>query len=267
MITINMVEANLIKIEDISIEQLASICDHTFLNRSEAFKHVAKKGQSSIKLRSVSFQQFLEKTINLRFLPFSVCVRPEEVSHTVKFLKDNNRSRIKVASVIGFPDGSLYGTDFKVAETNLAIDHGADEIDMVLNILKFKEGDFNFVKEDINAVVTAAHAKGAIVKLILENSELNLEETRKICELANETNLDFVKTSTGFSGSGAKFEDLKVMRDVFKKGVKMSGGVKMMNVKELLTAVSGRTDGLIELNPNKIRIGESSLLSGAKADY
>lgn len=172
-----------------------------------------------------------------------------------------------IASVVGYPDGSWYSTDFKVAETKLAIKHGAKEVDMVLDCEKFKKGKLKYVKKDISSVVKVAHKKNVLVKLILETSLLTNDEIVSICKIADELGVDFVKTSTGYVIAGATAEHLKLMRENFSKGVKMSGYVKPNNVRELLVAASGRDDGMIDLNPLKVRIGESSLLKGFSSDY
>ena len=192
-------------------------------------------------------------------LPYAVCVRPEDVSHSIDYLAGNGYSRIHVVSVVGFPDGSLYSTDFKVAETRLAIAHGAKEIDMVLNHRLFKAEKHAQVRDDILAVVEAS--QGSLVKLILETSLLDADEIKGACELAGQTGVDFVKTSTGFGAFGAKPKDVALMRAYFDRGIKISGGVKRENVKELLRACSGREDGYIPLDPSRVRIGESTLLN------
>src|SRR3989339_813901 len=102
---------------------------------------------------------------------------------------------------------------------------------------------------------------GAIIKLILETSALNKKQIKSISELANnETDVDFIKTSTGFGKYGATVENLKIMRENFSRGIKISGGVNTKNVGQLLSAAVKRDDGYIDLNPMKIRIGESGLL-------
>lgn len=241
------------KIEELTPADIASVCDHTFLLRSEAFRKEAKQGESPIRLREKAFLDFLNKTKSMEYKPYAVCVRPEDVAQTAHALKETG---IKIASAVGFPDGSNYSTAFKVSETLIAVENGATEIDMVLNYDKLKHGQIGFVKHDINAVLEAAD--DAVVKLILETSELNTEEIILACRIAVECNIPFIKTSTGFSAYGAKADDLKIMKQHFKRGIKISGGVTKDNVKELLTALSD--NGLIELEPMKIRIGESSLL-------
>jgi len=134
-------------------------------------------------------------------------------------------SSVLVATVIGFPEGN-HPTATKVEETQDAVRNGADELDMVQNYSKIKEKSYQTVFEDIKAVVGAA--QGRCVKVILETSELTTEEIISSSAIAMAAGADFVKTSTGFSSSGAKKEDIAVMRSVVgpKKGVKASGGIR-----------------------------------------
>ena len=245
------------KIAELTPEQIASICDHTFLNRPEAFR---KEGLNASDERRKEFEKFMNEMLSGKALPYAVCVRPEDVAHAKEILKQNHKKKIVIASVVGFPDGSWYDTKFKVAETKLALKAGAKEIDMVLSYDRLKKGEIEYVEQDIKSVVDAAHKKKALVKLIFETSELSNEEIVTVCKIADKLGVDFVKTSTGFTAAGAKAEHLKLMRENFSKGVKMSGGVKKDNIAELLTAVSGRDDGMIELDSLKIRVGESGLL-------
>lgn len=255
---------NLVKIADITPEQVASVCDHTFLTRPEALR---KEGVNASVERRKEFEKFMDEMLSGSVLPYAVCVRPEDVKHACKMLSKKGKNHILVASVVGFPDGSWYDTKFKVAETKLAIKAGAKEIDMVLNIDKLKKNKLAAVEKDVSAVVKASHKLKALVKLIFETSELTDDEIITVCKLADKLGVDFVKTSTGFTATGAKAEHLKIMREYFPRGVKMSGGVKKENLAELLTAVSGRDDGMIELDPLKVRIGESSLLKGIAPSY
>ncbi len=255
---------NLVKINDLTPKQIASICDHTYLNRDEAFRLDAKKSKSgAVELREKDFMKFMKETIGYAkkgFTPYAICVRPEDVLHAKRFL-DENDSDIKIASVVGFPNGCWYRTPAKTFETVTAAADGATEIDMVLNYKRLMEGDIDYVRNDIQRVVDAAHSGGAILKVILETSELEDDYIIQACNLSKECGADFVKTSTGFASGGASAHALEVMKQYFKKGgVKMSGGVNADNVKDLLYAASGRDDGYISLDPMKIRIGESSLL-------
>ncbi|SIS36804.1 deoxyribose-phosphate aldolase [Salimicrobium flavidum] len=153
----------------------------------------------------------------------SVCVNPHWVAYCNEMLKDTD---VMVCTVIGFPLGATT-TEVKVFETNHTIDHGAEEVDMVINIGELKSGNHDVVQKDIEAVVKAAEGKAA-VKVIIETSLLEEEEKVKACELAKQAGADFVKTSTGFSGGGANVEDISLMRETVGEnmGVKASGGVK-----------------------------------------
>lgn len=153
----------------------------------------------------------------------SVCVNPFWVSYAAEILAD---AKAKVCTVIGFPLGANT-TETKVFETTNAIENGAEEIDMVINIGALKNKEYDIVEQDIAAVVKASHPK-AIVKIIIETCLLTDEEIVKACELSVSANADFVKTSTGFSTGGATPKDVKLMKDTVKDNafVKASGGVR-----------------------------------------
>lgn len=153
----------------------------------------------------------------------AVCVNPYHVKFCKEILKDSN---VKVATVVGFPLGANT-KEVKAYETIDAINNGADEIDMVINIGAMKDKDYTRVKEDIESVVEAAKGK-AIVKVIIETCLLTEEEKKKACELSMEAGAEFVKTSTGFSTGGATYEDVMLMKSVVgdKLEVKASGGVR-----------------------------------------
>ncbi len=153
----------------------------------------------------------------------SVCVNPCYVSLCSRLLQN---TAVKVCTVIGFPLGAATSAA-KAAEASDAIENGANEIDMVINVGAIKSGDFEYVKQDIEAVVQAAKGK-ALVKVILETCLLTDEEKKISCRLCKEAGADFVKTSTGFSTGGATVEDIKLMREMVKPdlGVKASGGIR-----------------------------------------
>ena len=132
--------------------------------------------------------------------------------------------RVNVCTVIGFPLGATT-TESKAFEAKNAVENGADEVDMVVNVGKIKSGDWDFVKKDIEAVVQAAG--GHLVKVIIETCLLTDDEKVKACLAAKEAGADFVKTSTGFSTGGAKPEDVALMRRTVgpDMGVKASGGI------------------------------------------
>ncbi len=157
----------------------------------------------------------------------TVCVKPCHVQLAKEALRDSD---VIVSTVIGFPHGSNR-TAIKVAEANLAMDDGALELDMVLNIGQLRSGKFDLVSADIKAVVADAHARGVRVKVILENAYLTDEEKVTACKLADQAGADWVKTSTGFAPSGATIEDLRLMRKSVRDHVqiKSAGGVRSLD--------------------------------------
>mgnify|MGYP000482500903 FL=1 len=140
----------------------------------------------------------------------SVCVNTYWVPFCAKQLEGSD---VKVCTVVGFPLGAM-SSNAKAFETKDAIEHGASEIDMVLNIGEMKAGHYDVVRDDVKAVVEAA--KGHCVKVILETCLLTKEEIVKACELCIEAGATFVKTSTGFSTRGATVEDVKLMKETVK---------------------------------------------------
>lgn len=151
----------------------------------------------------------------------SVCISPIWVAYAHKELEG---SGVHVVTVIGFPEGAT-PTAVKAFETKQAIADGADEVDMVIPIGMLKDGQCDYVKEDIRSVVKAAGGK--MTKVIIETCLLTDDEKVKACEIAKAAGADFVKTSTGFSRGGATVEDVKLMRKAVgaDMGVKASGGV------------------------------------------
>jgi deoxyribose-phosphate aldolase len=137
---------------------------------------------------------------------------------------------VKVSSVVGFPHGSNL-TAIKVAEAHAAMDDGAVELDMVLNIGALRSGWADYVRDDIQAVCDAAHTRGGKVKVIFENAYLNDEQKILACKLSEEAGADWVKTSTGFAPGGATLEDLRLMRTNVgpKVQVKAAGGVRTLD--------------------------------------
>lgn len=152
----------------------------------------------------------------------SVCVNSYYTSFVAGKLKNSD---VKTCTVIGFPLGQM-STKAKVAETKIAVEDGADEIDMVINVGALKDKEYDFVREDIKEVKEACGTK-AILKVIIETCLLTDDEKVKACELSKEAKADFVKTSTGFSTAGAVASDVKIMRETVgaDMGVKASGGI------------------------------------------
>lgn len=154
----------------------------------------------------------------------SVCVNPAWVKLCAQLLEG---SPVKVCTVIGFPLGATE-SHVKAFEAGNAIDQGATEIDMVINIGALKARELELVAQDIRGVVSVAHARDSLVKVILETTLLTDEEKTIACMLSKEAGADFVKTSTGFAGGGATVHDVELMRRVVgpEIGVKASGGVR-----------------------------------------
>ncbi len=154
---------------------------------------------------------------------FSVCINPCFVKTVAKSLAGTD---VKVTSVIGFPLGAST-SEIKALEAKKAVEDGANEIDMVINVSALKDGKDDYVYEDILAVVNAIKGK-AILKVIIETCLLTDDEKRKACELSQKAGAQFVKTSTGFSTGGATAEDVALMKSVVGDAleVKASGGVR-----------------------------------------
>jgi len=185
--------------------QLAAFIDHTLLKADATAKDIEKLCAEA---REHKF--------------FSVCVNGSRVAQARHFLEGSD---VKVASVVGFPLGAM-STDAKRFETEAAIDDGAQEIDMVLNVARLKDGDDKYVLRELCDVVEAAVEH--TVKVILETCLLTDEQKIRACRIAVESGAHFVKTSTGFSSGGATVTDVKLMRATVgpEFGVKASGGIR-----------------------------------------
>jgi len=157
---------------------------------------------------------------------YAVCVNPCYVAEVFSLLRD---SEVKTAAVIGFPLGAN-ATATKIFETELALQEGATEIDMVINIGALKAGNYEYVRTEIEQIFQTIkqHDNQALLKVIIETGLLSSGEIARMCELLLEIGVDFVKTSTGFSGEGAKIEDIRLMKDIVgeKMKIKASGGIR-----------------------------------------
>jgi deoxyribose-phosphate aldolase len=154
---------------------------------------------------------------------FSVCVNSYYVKKAAALLSGSN---VKVCTVVGFPLGAST-METKRFEAMKAMAEGAREIDMVINVSAIKSNEWQYVLDDMSSLTQVVHQQGGLIKVILETCLLTDEEKRKACELAVKANLDFVKTSTGFSTGGATVEDVKLMRSIVgNMGVKASGGIR-----------------------------------------
>lgn len=190
----------------LTIEQLAKYIDHTNLKAEATKADIQKTCEEAAKYNTAS-----------------VCVNSYWIPFVAEQLKGTTVNPI---AVVGFPLGAM-STNAKVYEANDAIDAGAEEIDMVINIGELRGGNTEVVLADIKALSKAVHAKNKLLKVIIETVLLNKDEIKLASKLTVEGEADFVKTSTGFSTSGAKLEDVKIMRETVGPdfGVKASGGV------------------------------------------
>ena len=169
---------------------------------------------------SADVQKLCEEAIEHEF--YSVCVNGCYVADAKHLLQGTD---VKVAAVVGFPLGAMT-TASKVFEAKEAIENGASEIDMVINVAKLKDGEFDYVENEIRLIKEAIGDN--VLKVIIETCYLTDEEKVKACELSLVAKADFVKTSTGFGTGGATYEDVKLMKSVVGDNakVKASGGVR-----------------------------------------
>lgn len=214
---------------------LAGMIDHTLLKPDATVTEIEKLCDEA---RKFSFA--------------SVCINPGYVSLCAKRLKG---SGVKVCTVIGFPLGAT-ATAVKAFETEHAIRDGAQEVDMVINVGMLKSRNYDYVENDIFAVVSTAKRYRVLAKVIIETGLLTDEEKVKACVLAKRAGADFVKTSTGFSKGGATVGDIALMRRVVGSamGVKASGGVR------------SREDALAMVAHGADRIGASASVKIVNAD-
>lgn len=186
---------------------LASYIDHTVLRPDCTIEDIKKVCSEALQYKFAA-----------------VCIPPFFVKNAAQILGE---SPIKVATVVGFPMG-YSTTPAKVEEIKKGIDDGLDEIDAVVNIAAVKNGNWNYVKNDIYSVTMAGQLKGKCVKIILETGLLTEEEIKKLCEICSEIGPDFVKTSTGFNGEGATVDVVALLRSNLPEEIKIkaSGGIR-----------------------------------------
>lgn len=195
-----------LNVQTLTYEQLAKTIDHSLLKPH---------------LTDDDVRQGCE--LAARYHTASVCVKPYHVPLAADVLKDTD---VSVGTVVGFPHGA-HTTETKAFEARLAVEQGAEELDMVINIGALRAGHDDYVRNDIRAVVEAAGDE-AIVKVILENHHLTDEEIARGCRLAEQAGAHYVKSSTGYAETGSKVEDLMLMRDSVNPsvGVKAAHGVR-----------------------------------------
>ena len=192
------------------INKILSSCDHTLLSQTATKSQVIDILNDAIKYGVAS-----------------ACISPCYVKMAKDYVKDN----LKICTVIGFPNG-VATTEVKLFETKNALDNGADEIDMVINIGKLKDKDYDYVYNEIKDIKLLCNDK--ILKVIIETCLLTEEEKIKMCEIITKAKADYIKTSTGFSTSGATFEDIKLFKKYVGKEVKIkaAGGISTLNDAE-----------------------------------
>jgi deoxyribose-phosphate aldolase len=193
-----------------TLEQVAKTIDHSILKPDFTYADVEAGAELALKFNTASY-----------------CIRPMDVAAAAKALAG---STVNVCTVIGFPHGSATSAT-KVFETKDAIQNGATEIDMVINVSALLSGDYEYVEKDIRGVVEVAHAKGASVKVIFETAFLSDEQIVKACELTENAGADYVKTSTGFASEGATTHNVALMKKTVgdRLKVKSSGGVRTLD--------------------------------------
>lgn len=185
-------------------EEILKKVDHTLLKQISTWEEIKKICEDAIKFETAS-----------------ACIPPCYVKQAKEYVKD----KMRICTVIGFPNG-YNQTSVKVFETKQAISDGADEIDMVINIGKVKEKNYQYILNEINEIKKACNGK--ILKVIIETCLLTEEEKVKMCEVVSKSDADYIKTSTGFSTAGATLEDIELFKKHISNGkkIKAAGGIK-----------------------------------------
>ncbi len=202
-----------------NINEILNKCDHTLLLQTATTSEINALCADA-----------------LRYKTASVCVPPCYVRQAAEMLK----GEVKVCTVIGFPNGNTT-SNCKAFETREAVENGADEIDMVINLGALREGNYDYVRDDIIAVRNAC--KGKILKVIIETCLLTDDEKRIMCKIVSESGADYIKTSTGFSKSGATFDDVKLFAENVESNLKIkaAGGISSVeDAKEFLALGADR---------------------------
>jgi deoxyribose-phosphate aldolase len=226
---------------DYTYNDIAKMIDHSLLNPTLTDKELEQGCR-----------------LGLEYECGSVCIMPYYLDRCAEILRG---SAVKASTTIGFPHGG-HTTAIKVAEARRALDDGAEELDMVVNISKVLSGDWDYVQRDIHPVIELAHARGQKVKVIFENCYLKDDQKIRLCEICGELGADWVKTSTGYGPGGATIEDLKLMRahSPARVQVKAAGGIrdldKLLEVRALGVTRVGASRTAEILNECKRRLGK-----------
>ena len=208
-------------------QEILSKVDHTLLKQTATWEQIKKICDEGVTYKTAS-----------------VCIPPCFVKRAKEYVQD----QVAVCTVIGFPNGNM-STEAKVFETGDAVQNGADEIDMVINIGDVKAGEYEKVLDEICAVKKAC--QGKLLKVIIETCLLSDEEKIKMCEIVTASGADYIKTSTGFSTSGATFEDVKLMREHVGAEVKVkaAGGISSVEDAEKFIELGAERLGTSRLIP------------------
>ena len=199
--------------------KILGIVDHTLLKQTSTWEQIKELCDGGMENNTAS-----------------VCIPP----YFVKTAKEYTEGKLPICTVIGFPNGNMT-TATKVFETEDAVKNGADEIDMVINIGLVKEGKYEEVLEEINAIKKVCNGK--LLKVIIETCLLTEEEKIKMCEVVTKSDAEYIKTSTGFSTGGATLEDIKLMREHCGEDLKIkaAGGIKSFeDAEEFIKAGADR---------------------------
>lgn len=201
---------------------IAAFIDHTLLKPASTLGDIEK---------------LCEEAKMYRFA--AVCVPPFYVKNAKTILHDSN---VKIATVIGFPFG-YHATSSKLQEIKEAIKDGADELDVVINLAALKNGNWDWIDEEVNVCVNSIHTEKKLMKLIVESGMLTDDELIRTCKIVSENNVDFIKTSTGYAETGATVHAVEIMKKSIDKNVriKASGGIRTFNfAKKLIAAGADR---------------------------
>ena len=213
-----------------NLEKILNACDHTLLLQTATWEEIRALCDDGIKYHTAS-----------------VCIPPCYVQRAREYVGD----RLKICTVIGFPNGNMT-TESKVFETRDAVEKGADEIDMVINIGMLRAGDDAYVLDEIRKIRAAC--EGKILKVIIETCLLTEEEKKRMCRIVTDSGADFIKTSTGFSTGGATFEDVELFAKYVGPHVKIkaAGGISSLADAEKFLALGA------------VRLGTSRIVKIAK---